>query len=149
VTNTYTNQPGVRTVDTVRFLIDDRDCSTDSSAKLSDEEIEYLVDSNSHVLLAAAAAADAIAASYAADPTDKQVGDLRVSYGGGQPGSYQALAKQLRRQAARKASVGMYAGGISVSDKDTAAGDTDRVQPVFARGMNDHTGGVDERLIDY
>ena len=148
---TYTNQPGIRDIDTVRFEIDDKDCIPETDAALSDEEIQYLIDTNSHILLAAAAAADAVSGLYADGVSKKSVGDLSIDYAnGGQSQQYASLAKQLRRRAARKASG--YAGGISVADKDAMRDETDRVQPVFEMGMHDSPGTSlvgDRGVIDY
>ena len=146
MTATYTNDPSGRPVDTVRFEIDDRDTIPETDAALSDEEIQYLIDTNTHILLAAAAAADAIAGKYAADAKSKKVGDLEVDYGEGQAASYITLAGTLRQRAYRKAGAGVYAGGISKTDKDTAEADSDRVPSVFRMGMMDNPQNIDERV---
>ena len=151
MTATYTNQPGTRNIDTVRFEIDDRDCTPETDAVLTDEEIQYLIDSNHHILLAAAAAADAVAAKYAADVETKQVGDLRISYGsGGNAASYESLASTLRARAARKAVP--YVGGMSHAEKTTVKKDTDRVLLEVEVGMDDNeTAGTatDRGVMDY
>ena len=148
MTATYTNYPGTVDIDTVRFEVDDRDCT---DAALSDEEIQYLIDSNTHILLASAAAAEAIGAKYASEVESKQVGDLRISYGdGGNAASYTSLAKTLRLRATRKAVA--YAGGLSKSEKVTVAADTDRVQSEFTVDMDDNkTSGTKTArgIIDY
>jgi len=151
MTATYTNQPGTRPIDTVRFEIDDKDCIPETDALLSDEEIQYLIDTHSHVLFAAAAACDAIATKYADSQTSKMVGDLQVNYGS-KAAEYTSKAKTLRARAARKAGSSIYAGGISKGDKDTMKADTDRVQPSFTIGGMDHDGtntDVDRGVIDY
>lgn len=153
MTATYTNQPGTRPIDTVRFEIDAKDCTTETTALISDEEIQYLIDNNRHILLAAAAAAEAVAAKYTGTPTSKMVGDLQVSYGSGKATEYTALAKSLRNRAYRKAGAHVYAGGLTESDKDRIESDSDRVDPVFTLGGMDHEGtdrGDYERgVIDY
>ena len=147
MTATYVNDPTGRPIDTVRFEVDDRDTA---NAVLSDEEIQYLIDSNSHILLACAAAADAIGAKYASEVSSKQVGDLRLDYGpGGVGGSYGLLAKSLRLRAVRKAGSKVYAGGLSKAEKITVAKDTDRVLPVFVIGMDDSYPQPDRGIIDY
>ena len=139
MTATYTNQPGTRAIDTVRFEIDDKDCTPETDAALSDEEIQYLIDTNSHILLAAASAADTIAALHADGISKKSVGDLNIEYGdGGRAVQYAAMAQTLRRRAARKASG--YAGGISHDDKKAMRDDTDRVEPSFELGIHDNLG---------
>ena len=132
---TYTNQPGTRTIDTIRFEVDDK---TETGHVLSDEEIQYLIDNNASTLHAAAAAADTIAGTFArGGMTEKQVGDLRIRYD--DPAAhYATLAKSLRRRAATKAAP--YAGGLSTSDKDTMVADTDRTRIVLIPGRDSDTG---------
>lgn len=149
MTATYTNQPGTRPIDTVRLEIDDRDTT---AAMLTDEEIQYAIDSNSHILLAAAACADQVAVKFAGDPSSKQVGDLNISYGAGRSAEYATLARRLRARAARKAGSKVYAGGVTSSDRDVRAGDTSLTQPTFTMGQMDHDGtgtDVDRGVIDY
>ena len=148
---TYTNQPGTRDIDTVRFEIDDKDCTPETDAAISDEEIQYLIDNNNHILLAAAAAADAVAGKYSDSPASKKVGDLSITYdAGGIAATYTSLAKSLRRRAAVKVGSKVYAGGLSKADKKTQELDTDRVQPVFTMGQDDSDSRTEERgLIDY
>ena len=146
MTATYTNLPGTVPVDTVRFLVDDRDTIPATDAALSDEEIQYFLDQANHVLLAAADAAEAIATKYAGDPKSKQVGDLEISYGDtGRAATYKELAASLRSRARRKVGASIYAGGISLADKKANDADTDRVDPVFTVGMHDNVA-VDELI---
>lgn len=139
MTASYTNQPGVRDIDTVRFEVDDRDCVPETDAALSDEEIQYLIDSNPHILYAAAAAAEAIGATYASEPSSKKVGDLQITFpGSGQRGTYSELADALRARAQRRGSGGnIYAGGISKTDKDTIQDNPDRVPLTATVGQHD------------
>ena len=146
MTATYANSPGIRNIDTVRFEVDDRDAD---AALLSDEEIQYLIDSNSHILLAAASAAEAIASKYASDAKSKKVGDLEVDYGEGQAATYESLAKALRSRAYRKAGGNIHAGGVSRSAKNTVVADRDRVPPVFTVGMDDSQGTSVRGIIEY
>ena len=151
MTATYINDPTNRPIDTVRFEVDDRD--TDNAA-LSDEEIQYLIDSTNHILLAAAAAADAISAKYSDSATTKKVGDLSISYGGGGGGggiaaTYQTLAKALRLRAARKAGSKIYVGGLSKTAKTAVKADSDRVQSEFEVGMDDSEPTAERGLVDY
>jgi hypothetical protein len=150
MTATYTNQPGTVDVDTVRLETDDKD--TDNPL-LTDEEIQYYIDSNSHILLAAASAAEGIASKYSDSPSSKSVGDLKLTYDQGRAVTYGEMAANLRARAYRKAGANIYAGGVSKSDKDAAKADTDRVQPVFTIGMDDAKGSggqdTDRGIIDY
>jgi len=148
MTATYTNQPGVRDIDTVRFEINDKDCTPETDAKLSDEEIQYLLDTNSSPLYAAAAACDGLAAQWAAAPTSKIVGDLQLSYGS--VANLTSLGKRLRSRAARRVT-GIYAGGLTKTDKDTMETDRDRVQVTMPAGRDDHQANrhSEEGMIDY
>ena len=152
MTATFTNAPGTRDVDTVRVEIDDRDCDPETDALLSDEEIQYFIDTNSHILLAAAAAADSVAIKFASDPKRKKVGDLDIDYGeGGRSGAYRDMAAKLRARAVRKAPT--VATGTTISGHDAAAADTDKTQPSFTVGMDDNpeSGGThtDRGVMDY
>jgi hypothetical protein len=143
VAYTYTNNPGSSTRDAVRLLIFDTD-TTGGKAKLSDEEIQFYINRNSHVSLAAAEAAEAVAAKYAPAGTSKQVGDLKIE---GQGVTYRELARSLRGQAARRAGSGVYAGGTSIADKKAQEDDTDRIQPEVKVGQDDHPGTDTDRGI--
>ena len=150
MTATYTNQPGVRAIDTVRYEVDDRDTIPETDAALSDEEIQYLLDTNKSVLFAAAAAAESIGGQYATEGTSEQVGDLEIDYGDGTSATYAALAKRIRTRAAKQ--VVPFAGGLTKSGHETAAKDTDRVQPEFTIGMDDNvTSGsaTDRGILEY
>ena len=138
MTATYTNQPGTRNVDTVRHLINDKNVTTEADALLTDEEIQFHIDTEPHIYIAAAEAATAIASTFAASETVKQVGDLRREFGTGRVATYHALAGRLRANAYR--TVTPFAGGLSEAEKTTGRQDTDRVDPAFTRGQHDHEG---------
>jgi len=135
------------------MYIDDKDTIPETDALLSDEEIQYLIDTSRHILLAAASAAEAVATKFSDEASSKQVGDLKITYAdGGQAESYKTMAKALRNRAYRRAGSGVYAGGISHADKDTQEEDTDRVQPAFSKGMDDHESSgttTDRGILEY
>ena len=135
MTATYTNNPAGSTRDAVRLLVFDNNVTTAANAKLSAEEIQFFIDRNSHISLAAAEAAEAIAANFASGGASKQVGDLRID---GVGTTYTELAATLRSQAGRRAGSGAYAGGTSITDKDAQEADTDRIQPAISVGMDDN-----------
>ncbi len=115
--------------DKVRLLIGDTD---EDSQLLQDEEIDlFLTISAQNVSRAAATAARGLAAKFSSRAS-KQVGDLSIRYLDRTRG-YLDLAKMLESQADRYP-VAPYAGGISEADKDLAAEDSDRVDPLFYRG---------------
>ncbi len=144
MTATYTNDPSGRPIDRVRLEIDDRDTTIEANALLTDEEIQYYIDSHPHILLAAAAAADQLAAKFAGDPKTKKVGDLEIDYGTeGRSATFKAVAEKLRTQVAKR--TGGFAGGLSRSKKVTARVDLDRVQPPFRIGQDDTPGSTGSR----
>jgi len=65
------------------------------------------------------------------------VGDLKINYKQ-RYDNYIALAEKLESKAAVSDAV-PFAGGISVSNKDSLQADTDRVKPSIARGLHDNT----------
>ncbi len=117
----------------IRLLLGD---TSSGKAMLSDEEIDAFLSLEGGRDIAAAAAADAIGATFARQ-VDKTVGKLKISIGKASE-SYFALGDRLRFKAASRAAP--YAGGISVSDKLDAEQDTDRVKPAFSVGMHDFEG---------
>jgi hypothetical protein len=131
VTWTYNAAPDTSSTagrrDFVRLLIRDTVDST-GRHKLQDEEIAGLLAQHGNsIYRAAALACDLLGAGTA---KSKTVGDLSIS---GLGETYAALGKRYRFLA--DSAVMPYAGGISVSDKETRIADTDRVTPIFSRNM--------------
>ena len=139
MTFTYTGRPGTSTVDerrdSVRFLIGD---TVEASKHMEDEEIYFLLDQEgNNVWGAAMLAADTMKSRFA-DLASYSVGDLSIQYG-----------QQVQHWESVSASIGerrdldvanAYAGGISNSDKDSVAGDSDWNKPYGSLGMHDNTG---------
>ena len=73
----------------------------------------------------------------------KSVGDLSISYSEILK-NYRDLLSGLKNKATIKLCA-PYAGGISVADKQTDEGDSDRVQPFFYKGMHDVDGTQTEQ----
>ncbi len=91
----WTYDPALPTdKDKVRFHIGDTD---ETDQLLQNEEIEYLLNETTNVLLAASRAAKAIAAKFARQ-ADKAVGDLRVSLSQ-KSQAYFTLAADLEKRA--------------------------------------------------
>lgn len=127
MTWTYSGDPSSTDRDTVRFLVSD----TDTNAQLvSDEEIAWAL-TEGGVYNAAAIVARAISAQYARKADFEVSKDLKVSYSK-QATAYSDLASSLENKASAKAPM-PYAGGISIDDKVSYEGDTDRVKPAFHR----------------
>ena len=131
---TYSGDPSDSDRDWVRFRVGDTD-STDP--QLTDGEIDSLVSDEGSKEAAALAAVRAILAKYAR-LVDKSVGDLHLSYSQRQA-SYQALAERLERLYALRTAI-PFAGGISISGKETLEDDTDRVAPFAKRGQFSQPG---------
>jgi hypothetical protein len=122
------------TKDEVRFLIGDTD-TTDQ--QLSNEEVAYLLSEFGSPVLAAQQAAQALAAKFSRLVT-KEVGDLRIEYSD-RAKAYASMADALGGSTA--AAVGnaqLYAGGISIAEKEVDASDEDLVQPYFTTGLMDN-----------
>lgn len=122
----------------VRLLIQDTDAS---DPLLQDEEINFfLTVQGANVKRAAADACDAIALQLAKQETldgDVKQDPQRSSK------SYSDKAERLRREA-RLSGVIPFAGGISQSDKDARASDTDRVQTSLTHDLHDGVPPLDE-----
>ena len=132
MTWTYTGDPSSSNKDEVRFLAGDTDFD---SQLVTDEEIAYAIAQEANNRMAAVRVARAIAAKFSRD-VDKAVGDLKISLSQRYK-QYVALISTLESEAAIYGAV-PFAGGISVSQKDTLEDDSDRVQPSFKRGMHDN-----------
>lgn len=122
----FTNAPSTRPIDAVRLLVGDISTST-ARELLTDNSYTYFIAQTPNHFAAGALAANSLASLFAADGTEKSVGDLRIKRA--QAAEYTALAKQLSKMSALKTAP--YAGGISKDDKRTVEDDTDRVEPAF------------------
>lgn len=118
--------------DKVRFLVGDTDFE---DQQIQDEEIGFALDQEGNYRSAAAVIAESLAAKYAR-LVDKSVGDLSISYSQ-RATQFAEVAKKLRSGASISLAM-PYAGGISVTDKESRANDTSKTSPAFKRGMNDN-----------
>jgi hypothetical protein len=144
MTWTYNNDPSASDTAAVRFEVQDID---PDAPLLADEEVNWAVlresgqaANGSSVTLteaglfgAAARCCEALVRRFAAQ-ADTSVGSLKVTYTK-QAAQYAERATELRAKASGMASP--YAGGQSISEKQAAAQDLDRVQPAFSRGQWD------------
>lgn len=141
---TYSGDPAASNLDKVRFLIGDTDVTSDP--QLTDAEINaMLTDNAGNAYSAAIACVEALISKYSRKVT-KSVGDLSISYSD-IVGNYRELLAGLRRRATVQICT-PYAGGISISDKQTDEADSDRTQPSFYRGMHDEGGTETEKLAE-
>lgn len=130
----YGGNPASSELDAVRLLIGDTD-TTDQ--QLTDEEINYVRGITSSVRAAAIGCIRLLIARYARK-VDKAIGDLKISYSQ-RLKQYQELITQVQLDIAlNSSSAAPYAGGISISDKETVEEDTDRVEPSIKLGIHDN-----------
>lgn len=116
--------------DKVRFLVGDVD---PKGQMLSDAEIDFTLDKQGgNIMLAAAMAADAIAARFACC-VDESVGALSRS-NSQKFKHFKELADCLRKEASQGLAE-MFVGGASKSHNDLLRGDDGATQPYFFRGM--------------
>lgn len=119
----------------VRWLVGD---TNTSDQLVTDEEIEFALTEQGSIYAAGAMVCDTIAAQFAREADQKEVGDLKLRYiKRGE--EYTRLADRLRASVSTSGSgggVSIYAGGISVADKNVDEGNTDRVPPKFTRNLH-------------
>jgi len=134
---TYTGDPTASSKDAVRVLCGDID---DTDPQVTDEEIAFWLAEEGNSYSAAAAVCEHLAARWAREASRS------ISVGGGTSTSinlsdraraYETKAAKLRLRAATSAGM-VYAGGISIADKEDNEANTDRVQPSFRHGMFDN-----------
>jgi len=133
VTYTYGNDPVIAGTaaqkrDAVRFLAQDK---TGTTMRVTDEEIAFLISTESSAWEAAACVCDIIAARLGpGGAVEIRSGDFTERY---DATMYRDRANQLRARAATCQTP--YLGGMTYTDKDTDEDNTDRVEPEFYRGM--------------
>ena len=125
---TYGNDPEGSPLDKVRFLVGDTDCPT---AFLTDQEINFLIAEEGGADFAAPCAANAIAAKVARRVTQTAGGVAQAL--SDLFDHYNTLAKKLLAKA--NSNVTVYAGGLSVTEKQLDRQDEDLIQPYFERGQ--------------
>jgi hypothetical protein len=114
----------------VRLLIGD---TATADQQMTDEEINFFIDNEQTIYMAAYRCALALSAHYARR-VDKEMGDLKLLASQRQR-HYIRLAEQLLK----KNVPGIpSAGGVWQSEKDTLTDNTDWVKPSFKLGMMDY-----------
>jgi hypothetical protein len=136
MTWTYSGDPANSEKDAVRFRTGD----TDTTEQLvTDEEIAYALAEKGGVIPAAIAICRSLAAQFARKATSKTVGKLSITMSD-RATAFEKIAQSLEQEGS--ALVVPYAGGLSISEKETAAADTSSVQPTFFRGMMENGAGT-------
>lgn len=126
----YSGNPGYSAKDQVRFLIGDTDSK---DPLLLDAEIVWVLSQyNNSPMNAAIRCCETIIAKFSR-LADEQVGQVRIDF----HQKAEAYTKMLTVLKSRLATedAAFYAGGISVSDKQTQELNSDRVRPDFTKHM--------------
>lgn len=124
---------GVESLYTVRQLIGD---TIQSDQQLQDQQILWAIGEYSNEWLAAAECCRNIAAYYSR-LVDTVEGTLRTLYSS-RTKRYQSLAADLEQRGFARGGTTVYAGGISITDKQNVVANTDRVPPNFVIAMYDN-----------
>ena len=133
---TYAGTPDSVARDAVRWLSGQTSSADD--VVIADAEITYALNqTGSNNYEAAALCCDALAARYAAFPTNESVGQLGLSWSDRAKG-FSLRAKELRTLRRTIGGISPYVGGISRSDKLGDTQDSDRVPLSFGIGSDDN-----------
>ena|SRR3990167_6858613 len=119
----------------VRFLV--QDVST-ADHLVQNQEIQWALADFPNIFEAASVVARAIGGKMAQRASAKTVTDATVSWAQSRANQYFELADSLKEIAASPSNraIEVFAGGISKSDKDAQALDTDWAKPAFAVGLH-------------
>jgi len=124
---------GVEPLYTVRNIIGD---TVQSDQLLGDSVIEWAIEQYSNEWLAAAECARNIAIGFARQ-VDIGEGALKKNYSQ-RSKQYSRLAADLEQRGYSRGGAQAYAGGTSITDKENALANTDRVPPSFLIAMHDN-----------
>jgi hypothetical protein len=131
----YSGDPSNSPLDELRFLLGDTD---PDCPILSDEELNYILGKANNDMQAAVLASLQIIVIKYARLKDETVGDVQVKYSQIYDHYFDLLKKEQEAGSITSlSSGGIYAGGISVTDKKTRQSDPDRVQPKFFKDLGD------------
>lgn len=123
---------GTTDKDRVRRRIGDTVDKTATNESLHDEEIADLVTTEGSFAGGLAASAESLAAKLSLKATEKEAKGVRVSYEKRVDWLID-LARSFRSGLLRAATAEPFAGGLSKTELDDSAADTDLVQPAFRR----------------
>jgi hypothetical protein len=131
MTWTYNSASITTNLAKVRLQIGDTDTN---DQQLTDEEIQFFIDTEQTIYMAAYRCALALVAEYARK-VDKEMGDLKL-LAAQRHRHYLKLAAELKE----KNVPGIpSAGGVYISEKDTLEDNTNLVKPFFQRGMMENS----------
>ena len=127
---TYGGDPANSNREAVRFWCGD---TNSSDQLLADAEIDYLLTIETKIIECAATACEMIASKFARQ-ADTENGELKVK-ASQRAKAYEARASMLRSRVNRHTEV--FAGGLTISGKDSLNESTSDVQPGFKVGQDD------------
>lgn len=131
--------------DAVRLLVGD---VLNSDPQIQDEEIQYFVNLRGSLYGAAAEVCRALAAKFSRS-VDQQAGTSKTFYSQLSK-AYTLKAIEFDTKATMFGAAMPYAGGISLTDKQTQDLNSDRVKPQFGIAMMDEQGlTTNETLEDH
>ncbi len=125
----YGNDPITNQIDAVRYLIGD---TNSNDKQLSDCEIKFNLSSSGNVLEAAICAVQSLIALYARDFDNKS-----KSMSAQVTANYREMLKTLQEKRSNNMAP-IYSGGLTKSDKQINEKNSDVVQPIFTREIDDN-----------
>lgn len=126
----YTGDPESSPKDEVRFLIQDTD---KCDPLLQDGEINFVLKRYNYAPINAAIRCCEILIAKFSRQVDESVGQVHVTFSQ-RVKQYQQLKIELQNRLTTE-SMTIYAGGVSRTDQNIIASNTDRVRPAFTRYM--------------
>ncbi|KKN54427.1 hypothetical protein LCGC14_0592250 [marine sediment metagenome] len=139
------SDPGATSKDQVRLMVGDTDTA---DQLLTDEEIAHFLTTYLTVGNAAVQSARAIMAQFTRQVT-RAVGDLKINLSD-RAKAYKELIVELTEMADASDPFQIYAGGLSLADRNEDRANVDLPQPPFEVGMTDYTPrmGANQRFED-
>lgn len=140
----YGGNPATDPLDQLRLWIGDTD---PADPLLSDSEVQFFLSQFGTPLAGAISACRSLIAKFARY-CDERVDKVDVKYSQ-ISANLKALLPTLESQMTMNLAEPMWAGGISISDKDSRENDSDRVIPAFTRDMMFNEGGSNGEAWDH
>lgn len=129
----YSGNPGANAKDQTRYLIGDTD---ECAQLLTNEEIEWVLSQYNNAPLNAAIRCCETIMAKVTRLVDESVGQVKVSYSQ-RVKAFAALRDMLVNRLATE-DAAPFAGGITYSQMQTVASNTNRVRPDFTKQMMDN-----------
>ncbi len=117
-----------------------REIAGDTDSIVSRELVNYFLAEAGNNVYAAAQKIALVLASRYANSVDAKVGDVQVKGGSAQVSDFLKISAAMRMQVVLTTvspdAEGIYAGGISIADKEVRESESDRAEPFFTREGN-------------